>query len=94
MAEEVNASQVTMGSPQGANRTKVIREASGIKMSSFQAKEITQAESREFGASRNPGKIHILGEQKVGVIEVNSARAVQLISPPEIGKGSITDILV
>ena len=89
MAEEVNASQVTMGSHQGANRTKVIREASGIKMSSFQAKEITQAESREFGASRNPGKV-----LKVGVIEVNSARAVQLISPPEVGKGSITDILV
>ena len=91
MAEEVNASQVTMGSHQGANRTKVIREASGIKMSSFQAKETTQAESREFGASRNPGKIDNL---KVGVIEVNSASAAQLISPPEVGKGSITDILV
>ncbi|KMP11082.1 hypothetical protein UZ36_05585 [Candidatus Nitromaritima sp. SCGC AAA799-C22] len=74
------------GSSQGANRTKVINEASNVQRDPIQVRDVS---SRELGGDRSPNSI-----VQTGGKEVNTGQSTQITAPPEIGKGSIADLFI
>jgi hypothetical protein len=76
------------GSSQGANRDALLNPQSRLT-GTLAAITKTTGDPAEFGADRSPVNV-----TPVGGVEVNSANATKIVVPPEVGKGSIADVLL
>ncbi|PIQ98221.1 MAG: hypothetical protein COV67_00050 [Nitrospinae bacterium CG11_big_fil_rev_8_21_14_0_20_56_8] len=74
------------GSAQGARRTEIINKLNPIPGTPFVAFEAETDTTRELGGDRTPKEF-----LKLGIKEVNTAASTQIVVPPEVGRGSITD---
>ncbi|KMP10966.1 hypothetical protein UR09_04725 [Candidatus Nitromaritima sp. SCGC AAA799-A02] len=77
------------GSQQGQNRTEVIQQISEVSKDPFQALTLQNKALREFGGSKNPLDVIVTGGK-----ETNSAESTKAPVIPEIGKGSIADVVL
>ena len=77
------------GSSQGANRAKSIVNATGFDPTSSQAEAASKVTARELGGNRNPSDLGLVGAKSI-----NTGNSTDIVVPPEIGKGSITDSIV
>ena len=78
-----------ISSMQGANRSKLLIETLDFKPDKLETEEISKAEIREMGASRQPSKL-----EGIGARQINTEASVNTIVPPEIGKGNIVNSIV
>ena len=78
-----------VSSMQGANRSKLLIETLDFKPDKLETEEISKAEIREMGASRNPSKL-----EGIGARQINTEASVNTVVPPEIGKGNIVNSIV
>ncbi len=76
------------GSSQGANRDALINPQTRLTGTLDAIGEIT-GDPAEFGATRSPVNVTPIGGR-----EINSAKSTKIIVPPEVGKGSIADVLL
>ena len=77
------------GSMQGRNRTLVIQQISKVSDDPFQALTIQSKAVREFGGTKVPFTV-----SSVGGKEINTAESTKIPTTPEVGKGSIADIIL
>jgi hypothetical protein len=76
------------GSSQGANRDALLNPQTRLT-GALAAVSNSAGDPAEFGADRSPVNV-----TPVGSVEVNSAKATKIVVPPEVGKGSIADVLL
>ncbi|MZG29863.1 MAG: hypothetical protein F3741_03485 [Nitrospinae bacterium] len=69
--------------------TKLSVETTGIKSKNLQSLEENKAEVREMGAKRYPFKLEGIGSKPI-----NTEDSVNIVVPPEIGKGSLIKNMV
>jgi len=79
----------SMGSQQGQKRTQVIESISELSADPFQALSLENQQLREFGGDKNPGEVVVVGGK-----EINTAESTKAPNIPEVGKGSIADIVL
>jgi|GEM_PF-7132927 len=77
-----------LGSTQGANRDALLNPQTRLSTTIEAIGEIT-GDPAEFGANRSPASV-----TPIGAVEVNSAISTKIVVPPEVGKGSIADVLL
>jgi hypothetical protein len=87
MIELNNGPEVS--SMQGANRSKLLIETLDFKPDKLETEEISKAEIREMGASRQPSKL-----EGIGARQINTEDSVNTVVPPEIGKGTLINSIV
>lgn len=78
-----------VGSKQGRNRTEVIQGISELSQDPFQALTLQNKQLREFGGSKVPFNILVVGGK-----EANTAESTRAPIIAEVGKGSIADIVL
>ena len=78
-----------ISSMQGANRSKLLIETLDFKPDKLETEEISKAEIREMGASRQPSKL-----EGIGARQINTEDSVNTVVPPEIGKGTLINSIV
>tara|TARA_B100000959_G_C14604307_1_gene469399 strand:- start:121 stop:384 length:264 start_codon:yes stop_codon:yes gene_type:complete len=76
----------SVGSSQGANRSKSITDATGFDPTKSQAGDATKVASSELGGNRSPNETGGVGSKSI-----NTGNSTDIRVPPEVGKGSITD---
>jgi len=76
------------GSSQGANRDALLNPQTRLTGTLAAISNVT-GDPAEFGVNRSPVNV-----TPVGGVEVNSAKATKIVVPPEVGKGSIADVLL
>ncbi|QPJ65076.1 MAG: hypothetical protein G3M78_06615 [Candidatus Nitrohelix vancouverensis] len=79
----------SFGSQQGANRSKLITQATQLPDDPFQALSLETKTTKELGGLRSPLQLISVGGK-----EINSAAATTASIPPEIGKGSIANLFL
>ena len=76
-------------STQGRNRSLVVQQISQVSDDPFQALTTQNKAVREFGGSKIPFNVSVVGGK-----EVNTAESTKAPIISEIGKGSIADIVL